>query len=259
MKNKPEIQGADPKPIHKAPQRPGYFAATKTPFASVMVAIPLLAAYEALVIWETGGGVRNGADVWLRLVLESLGASPRHTFALMLFGLLTAAPFLYRPDSLFRFRYLPGLVVEGLAYSFLLQWVLDGLFLGVIQGASWLADPSLTVTGAMAPGWAANLGQSLGAGLFEEFVFRGVLLGGALRAARGWGPAWARIGLISLGSAFLFALAHVPVDPHGGIGTYSFCYRLGAGLILGGIYAGRGFGVTAATHALYDIRMFFGG
>ena len=101
---------------------------------------------------------------------------------------------------------------------------------------------------------------SLGAGIYEELLFR-VLLVGALawsgRHLLGWGrwgpgswPRWwgrwcSRPSTTSGPTATALDLP-------------SFTFRALAGLVFSAMYLLRGFGITAWTHALYDVFLTLG-
>ena len=56
-------------------------------------------------------------------------------------------------------------------------------------------------------------------------------------------------------SALIFSAFHY-IGPLGDAFTLpSFTFRAIAGLLLSGLYAGRGFGIAAWTHALYDVGL----
>jgi membrane protease YdiL (CAAX protease family) len=94
----------------------------------------------------------------------------------------------------------------------------------------------------------------LGAGIYEEALFRLLLFSGLLAALAlaelptAWGFA-----LAATGSALLFAGAH-HLGPHGEPfnGTY-FAFRTAAGLYFAGLYRLRGFGIAVGAHAFYDV------
>ena len=104
------------------------------------------------------------------------------------------------------------------------------------------------------PHLGANLALSLGAGLYEELVFR-MYLCGLLWLIIGKGLAvpkfWATI-LVVLLSAVLFSGYH-----YLGYGEPfawgRFVFRVMAGVYLAGLYMARGLGVTAGSHAIYDL------
>jgi hypothetical protein len=95
---------------------------------------------------------------------------------------------------------------------------------------------------------------SLGAGIYEELLFRVLLVSGmvALGLRLGWRRPVA-VGVAVLGSAVIFSGFHY-VGPFGDTLTVaSFTFRAVAGLVLSGLYVARGFGIVAWSHALYDL------
>jgi hypothetical protein len=101
------------------------------------------------------------------------------------------------------------------------------------------------------------IGQAItfiGAGIYEEVLFRLVLFSGitiALRAV--FFPTLIAVPLSALGSAALFAAAH-HVGAYGEpFDQYVFLFRMVAGVYFALVYQLRGFGVAAGAHALYDV------
>jgi hypothetical protein len=96
---------------------------------------------------------------------------------------------------------------------------------------------------------------SLGAGLYEELLFRVILvsaLAGAARHLLGWRPMLATAFAV-VTSAFVFSLFHYIGPLSDPFELQSFVFRLIAGLAFSGLYVLRGFGIVAWTHALYDV------
>jgi hypothetical protein len=72
----------------------------------------------------------------------------------------------------------------------------------------------------------------------------------------GWRPLVAGIVAATLG-ALIFSAFHY-IGPYGDRwDVYSFVFRSIAGLFFSGLYLLRGFGITAWTHALYDVFLLF--
>jgi hypothetical protein len=132
--------------------------------------------------------------------------------------------------------------------------VVCGLVVGTITtrllGALALQAPTVQVLDG-----PTRLMLSLGAGLYEELFFRVVLvslLAWGARRLLGWRPLVAGVFAVVLG-AFLFSGFHY-IGPYGDqLQLFSFTYRMIAGLFFSGLYLLRGFGITAWTHALYDV------
>jgi membrane protease YdiL (CAAX protease family) len=94
-----------------------------------------------------------------------------------------------------------------------------------------------------------------GAGIYEELVFRGFLLGLLVLGfthVSGWKRTPAIISAAIVAS-LLFSLFHY-IGPASDPFTFrSFVQRVLGGLYFSALFLTRGFGVTAASHALYDI------
>jgi membrane protease YdiL (CAAX protease family) len=96
---------------------------------------------------------------------------------------------------------------------------------------------------------------AVGAGIYEEFVFRVILITG-LSHVIGFIFQWnnlAKNTCAILLSAMFFSGFHF-VGVYGEIPSINlFIIRTLAGVVLGGIYVMRGFGVAAYTHTIYDL------
>lgn len=110
-------------------------------------------------------------------------------------------------------------------------------------------------TDLVALGWDARLGLSLGAGIYEELVFRlGLvsLLHAVLRDALRAPEAWATWGAVAV-AAVAFVLYH-PIRLESGAIDWRAVVFLGlAGLWFGVLFVTRGFGIAVGAHAAYDV------
>ncbi len=100
--------------------------------------------------------------------------------------------------------------------------------------------------------------MSLGAGVYEELVFRlalFTLLSLFFRDALKIRSAWMNLGIVAI-SALAFSGYHYlsPLEP---FNFRSFAFRTVAGAYFGGVFLLRGFGITAGTHAAYDVLILF--
>jgi membrane protease YdiL (CAAX protease family) len=237
-----------------------YLRSTRSTYYGVLAALPLLLAYELLLMLagsQGGWQVRNAGDVWLRTLLESLNIQPQHATAAMILVLLLAIPAVRRRDVPLRAGYCVLVVTESFCYSLML-----GLLINIILEFIFSAVPSAILSRALVPaampfasGTARGLALSLGAGLFEEFLFRVLLLGGLLLLTRLVLPHHLATVVAIVLAALLFSAAHY-VGPLGDQFTFvSFLFRFIAGLLFTGLYYLRGFAVTAYAHAFYDMRV----
>jgi len=148
--------------------------------------------------------------------------------------------------------FLPGMLLESVCLSLVFGIVVGGLT------AALLGTPpppmSLGLSGQQLGRWTLLM-LSIGAGIYEELLFRVVLVGliawGAAKLL-GWRPLVSGLAATVLG-ALIFSAFHY-IGPYGDrLDVYSFVFRTIAGLFFSGLYLLRGFGITAWTHALYDV------
>jgi len=103
--------------------------------------------------------------------------------------------------------------------------------------------------------WRARVTVSVGAGLYEEMLFR--LVGVALLHFLLRDIGKLRDGVAStiavVGAAVAFALYHQIYLPSGEFDWPGTLSRTAAGLYLGMLYVLRGFGVVVGAHAVYDV------
>ena len=233
-----------------------YWQTSRAPRYSLLFALPLLIMYQTLTLVVPAGptgGVRNGADIMLQaLFVWIAGAWGPRIFMLLLIGV---GAWLIARDMKTNRSLKPGLLGLMLIESLFLSLVF-GIVVGGLT-AALLGNPPA----AMAIGLQQHLGRgtllmlSIGAGLYEELLFR-VLLVGALA----WGatkvlglrPLPAGIAATIVG-ALIFSAFHY-IGPYGDrLNIYSFVFRAIAGMFFSGLYLLRGFGITAWTHSLYDV------
>ncbi len=236
-----------------------YWKSSRQPRYSVLFALPLWLLYEALAAASSGSafaGVRNGADVLLKTLFVALGGRT----GLFVFGLLLLAvgawivlrDYKRNPGKLSP-RAFGWMFVESIVYAFFLGSIVSILTALLLQGPLY----SYQAVQTTAPNQLALTTQlviSLGAGLYEELLFRVILVWALLTLGLklGWRrPAAVALGVV--GSALIFSAFHY-IGPLGDQLTLpSFTFRFIAGLLLSGLYVARGFGIAAWTHALYDI------
>ncbi|HEX7979591.1 MAG TPA: CPBP family glutamic-type intramembrane protease [Gemmatimonadaceae bacterium] len=223
----------------------------------MLFALPLLLAYELLEaiapVRAAGGTIRNGADVLITdLFTWMLGPRGPLVFMALVIGF---ALFLIIRDKR------GGRVSAGTLAVMFAESVVLALLFGVVVGTATvhLVGPlrSLAAGGGLDGDPLSRLTLSLGAGLYEELLFRVVivaLLSNGSRLLFGIGRIPAGI-FAAIGGALLFSAFHY-IGPFGEpLRLESFVFRTLAGLAFSGLYLTRGFGITAWTHALYDVAV----
>ena len=239
-----------------------YWRAARAPRYSLTFALPLLVAYEVLAFTLTHdaiAGVRNGADVLLKSVFVLLGGRT----GLIVFGVLlvgTGAVVVWRDrrrSGPIEGRVFGLMLLESTGYALVFGLVvgtLTGMLLHPFHYAAALVGGHEGV-GPAGLGLATQLMVSLGAGIYEELLFR-VLIVGALSwlARRGFGWTTSASGVFAaIAGALIFSAFHY-LGPYGDrLDLASFTFRTVAGVLFSALYLLRGFGITAWTHALYDV------
>jgi membrane protease YdiL (CAAX protease family) len=242
---------------------PSYVQATRHPLAAVIFVIPLLLFYEfGLYQLEAvpADEVRNGADAWLRGILQQIGISPIYGAPLVLLGVLLGWSLVRRDD---RPRDLIGLwigmVIESAAFGLGLVCLSQVLFPVMQAVGGILEGPASRLVGfAMGPSagneaWEQLIGF-IGAGIYEEALFRLLLFSGlVLLLSLIECPRWLGLTLAAVVASFLFAAAH-NFGPHGEpFRLVVFIFRSVAGLYFTWIYHVRGYGIAVGAHAGYDV------
>jgi membrane protease YdiL (CAAX protease family) len=228
-----------------------YWAQSRRPFVSLIFIAPLMVIYEAGVIfWQ----VQNGADFWMRKLLDLMGFSQHLLLPTLTICILLAWHYLTHEP----WRFSPGVLSAMVVESFFLAICLQVLL--IFQGTLLLAvENQLMDDPAVAPKAAlfsviSKMVVYLGAGIYEELLFRLILLSAMLWLIRRWRPAPKSSLLIAmLVSSLAFAVAHYVGGSGDAFQWFSFLFRFMAGVFFSVVFVFRGFGIAVGTHAAFDI------
>ena len=254
----PDANDADAEALDAAPAPHGetYWQLSSTPLTSLVFTLPLVLAYEGGVLL-LGRAPRNGADVWLRHLLDALGFGQYFLLPLLTVVGLLAWQYLAHDRWRVSLAALPGMAAECVLWAVVLVGI------GRLQQSFWPIAPAqffwefLQLPGDAGIGWHSVLARFVGycgAGLYEEVLFRLLMLPIAV-----W--AFGRLGCSPLAAGFwalvlsslLFSAAHY-IGPLGDtFAFYSFTFRTVAGLFFALLFLLRGFGIAAGTHFFYDL------
>jgi Type II CAAX prenyl endopeptidase Rce1-like len=244
-------------PHHEAPLLTlgEYWHHTREIPFNVVAVVFLLGVYEAGTL-ASGQSARNAADHAIKEVLGHAGAYAIPAFHLLLMALVLIGLVTYWRQSVSPLRYVVPFILECTVYAGLLSPLVF-----------WLQAPFLAAPAG------GDLILDLGAGVYEEIVFRLILTGGPLLLLRAdpWrvfvvegaerASATATVvpvAVVTLVSAFCFAAYH---HIGGGADPYSgslFGFRFLAGLLLAALFFWRGLAVAVYTHAIYDVIIHLG-
>ena len=232
----------------------GYFEHSRSPLVSLAFVLPLVIVYELGTNGQSADGFRGAphhviAFTLMRRFFGLFGAHASHLPAMAVCGVLLAWHLARKDPWKVRWHALGGIAAEGIVLCvplIAMSAALAHLFRGLPLAATSLPSKDLLVL-------------CLGAGIYEELVFRLILLTILSLVVKDLllFPAKAT-GLVAvLLSAVAFASYHYLGSETFQWATLAgwrtFAFRTLAGIYFGALFLTRGFGVTAATHAAYDI------
>jgi membrane protease YdiL (CAAX protease family) len=239
-----------------------YWAATRAPRYSLIFALPLFLLYEGLAA-SLGGApgtatVRNAADVALKtpfFLLSGARGSLAFFATVIAVCVFLVGRDLARTRDRLRPRTFLLMLGESAVLAVLLGVVVGTLTQRLLGVLTALAAQSGNATPLASLPLRVRLMLALGAGLYEELLFRVMLVGG-MAAGLGWllgRRTWLTGAIAAVVGALIFSAFHYVGEYGDRFELASFTYRTIAGLAFSGLYLTRGFGITAWTHALYDV------
>lgn len=225
-----------------------YFLRSQEPLHALVFLAPLLVVYE-IGAWRyanTATHQRLAARHWLQEFLSMFGAVGEYLPGLVVVVVLLAMHFSRRRRWRFSAGLYAGMGVESLLLA------LPLILLSMLSSPR-AALALLAVTESPPEPWQAKMILAIGAGIYEELVFRMMLIALIHFIAADllrFKSSNAAIAAIIL-SALLFAVSHFhPANP---FSAAAFAFYLMAGFYFACIYLLRGFGIVVAAHAIYDI------
>lgn len=251
-----------------------YLEESTKPITCLIFALPFFIAYHAGIFWFNPHGWANGADVYLAHALGYIGISgPLISFILVLFVFL----FLQGASGK-NWNVHAGTLALMLLESVLFAippFLLSKAVTYVIHDRLLLAAEIANEAGAAAAQTGEQIYQyllqlilSMGAGVYEEFLFRMILMGLlviAFKRIAKWidlrEGSWPYICAMLLQAVAFALFHHLPGSPEPLSWELlrdprfpeAFAFRTIAGVYFAYIYQERGFGVAAGSHAMYDI------
>ncbi len=222
----------------------GYIRQARRPFnCFLFILVPLL-LYQAFALRY---GTRLLAPRDLGRLLAYFGATEKWLPPALIIAVLLIQHALHR----YKWTVHPGVLLGMLAESFV--WVLPMLALSFFTRDTM----SATTQHALSP-FTQQVLQGLGAGIYEEFIFRLVLIGLILlvmvEVLEFRKDVSAVVAIIFQAVLFsLYHLSHAQVTGQVPFPWSPFVFRTLAGAYLGGLYVLRGYGVTVGTHAVWNL------
>lgn len=230
-----------------------YLEASKSLLASLLYCVPLFVAYQVGVL--SAGGVRNGLDFVTTTLLKLTGGDLGIYLAFNVAVLVVVVVAMFflrnsRKRGEFHPRYFPWMLLESSIYACLFGAVVNAVMNALGMGALLAVNDTLTKLSVV-----DRLVLAIGAGLYEEIVFRLIFLGGLyLVGTRIFGiNKWVTFAVCAVVSSAIFSLVHHLGSLGDDFEMSIFAFRFVAGMILALIFWVRGLAVAVYTHAIYDI------
>jgi len=237
----------------------GYLEHSSSPLVSLAFVAPLILIYELgtrTAASPNPAGSATPQHVIAFSLLQQFfglfGATGRSLPALAVVGILLAWHIARKDRWRVRWQTLGGIAIEGslLSLPLLALSVLVAHLLRMVPLAASNSHPALGMSRVPTDDL---LILCLGAGIYEELVFRLIVLTVMTLVVKDLlqFPAKPATLLVVLLSAVMFSGYHY-LGPEV-FRWRTFAFRTLAGIYFGALFLTRGFGVTAATHAAYDI------
>lgn len=227
----------------------GYADLSTRPLHMLVFLAPLIGFYElGAALWLRDGIIEAiGAERVITAFFETFGVVGRHFPAAALVTVLLVWHFIRGDSWKLRPSVLGAMAMESVV------WVLPVLVLGLLlPRESALAGADQVALHGLP--WRSRAVIAVGAGLYEELLFRMILIAAihlvvadVLRTPQ----RFARPAAV-IGAAVLFTLYHDLSGPTG-VSIALAAFYLISGVYFGVLYLTRGLAVVAAAHALYDL------
>ncbi len=220
----------------------------------------MLLIYETLIIFlkhDRGAYARNAADVWIKFFIETLGAHGTFAFGLLILVLIGLAfVSMVREKLDINFKFILLSIFESGIYAWLFAFIAS-FFTSLVLVNLWISETT-----------QIELTVALGAGVYEELIFRAIgygLLAYGLTVITHGREMFKRKSekkraltihvefklFAALLSSLVFAWLH-NINSFS-LFEYETLYRFCMGLLFCLLYEFRGLGIAVWTHSLYDV------
>eukprot|EP00913_Durusdinium_trenchii_P006054 g5666.t1 len=238
-----------------ASSRAGYFDLSRGAWHSLLFVLPLVILFElGSVLYLTELQSTVSAFRLIGRFYHALGAYGLHLPAIALVTVLLLQHVLSHASWRVRWMVPPAMVVECAV------WTAPLLVLALLFGPQAAAqlthsEPAPQATQLQDWSWQARMTIAIGAGLYEELLFRMLLIAivhmlvtDFLRLGN-WIGAIAALGV----SAVAFAFYHDVWTDSGGLDVVRWSFFALSGVYFAGVYLLRGFGIVVGLHVFYDV------
>jgi len=221
-----------------------YHQSSRSLHYSLILTLPALAIYELgvfLLFRDSFFELRNSGELLLRSLFQSLGLSDP-----MIISAVLALLFLIIMIRGYRIEKKPGIHADYIIYMLLESMAWGGMLYVALQFFARLPLQILSMEETL-----SNLNLAIGAGIFEELIFRMIIIGALLVILdRGLHlPEKISVPTAILLAAIIFAAFHLFMEP---FSPAIFAQRVFGGILLGVLYYTRGYGISVYAHIVYN-------
>lgn len=221
-----------------------YLNSSKSLHYSLILTLPALAIYEVgiLILFKNSFfELRNSGEVLIRSLFESLGLTNPYVISGIL--LCVFAIVMIRG---YKIEKKPGIHADYIVYMLVESMLWGSLIYIALQLFTQLPLQVIALEQKI-----ANINLAIGAGIFEELIFRLVVIGALLvilERGINLSPRFA-VPIAIFFAAIVFAAFHLFME------VYSFpifSQRVVGGILLGCLYYMRGYGISVYAHIIYN-------
>ncbi len=236
-----------------------YQSQTLRPLISLAFVFPLILVYELGAIYWGNAALRSGIDQWLDRIVATIGLGQQVILPLMTAAILIIWHHRIRDQWKFRGQVLTGMVLELIVLGTIMFCAASACnqLVGQMTGQSAADVAGLNLSNLLRQsGWWSATIASIGSGIYEELVFRLLLLLPAIELLKRLGlPHMVSLsGGIILVSLLFTSLHYDAINPAGApFEPGSFMFRFIASIVFCFLFLFRGFGIAVGTHVAYDI------
>ena len=230
-----------------------YILLSKNNFYSFILIIPLFVLYQILGFinnYDSSFIVKNSADIYVKNFFYFFTLEYAGIIYLVFFASIMSFIFFQNKDLFFsseiRLSFLFGMIFESLIHSISLLVSMSLISEALPLGASFVSSHLFE-----------NIYLSIGAGIWEEFLFRYIMISGSyfLLSKIMYNFSIYSYIVVILFSSAIFSYYHFIGFGADAINSSLFIYRFLAGVILSIIFIFRGLGIAVYTHTFYDLYL----
>ena len=214
---------------------------------SLFFALPLFFIYEIGILLISSQDIiamRNGADALMRQVFSTFGINGIYwmgVFFFIAFLIVYIFHKKYWADIVINGKFLFLMMLESFIWSVVLYYFMSNIHYLLMNPTGSILIQQVLL--------------AVGAGLYEEFLFRVLLISG-IASILGLVFQWKNTmshWIAMIIAAGIFSSFHF-IGDFGDYFTFNiFLVRFFAGIVLGVLYFYRGFGITSWSHSIYDL------